>query len=139
MQSESLPVERQILGSCPSLIRSGTTSYSFHSIGTITGTLKGSKREKSKKKNCRHRSLILGNTRLMKIENDTNAGQPKPFSVSDHSLLEFHFLTLGCVGIWLSIAIEASLLCRGSPNPRFGRFKVEICVKEDCDDCQGAL
>ncbi|XP_050260805.1 uncharacterized protein LOC126705692 isoform X4 [Quercus robur] len=57
MQSEPLPVERQILGSNASLIKSGTTSYSFHSIGTITdflftvqGTLKGSKREKSKKK-----------------------------------------------------------------------------------------
>ncbi|KAK9992968.1 hypothetical protein SO802_022671 [Lithocarpus litseifolius] len=64
MQLEPLPVkvERQILESNPSLIRSGATSYSFHSIGTITdslfavqGTTKGSKREKSKKKNCRQR------------------------------------------------------------------------------------
>nr|XP_023904825.1 uncharacterized protein LOC112016496 isoform X3 [Quercus suber] len=41
MQSEPFPVERQILGSNPSLIRGGTTSYSFwnhhwkHKLGKI--------------------------------------------------------------------------------------------------------
>nr|POE98129.1 hypothetical protein CFP56_67119 [Quercus suber] len=64
-------VERQILGSNPSLSRSGTTSYSFHFIGTITdflfavqGTSKGSKREKSKKKKIADKEGTCNKERL---------------------------------------------------------------------------
>nr|POE98127.1 hypothetical protein CFP56_67119 [Quercus suber] len=53
-------VERQILGSNPSLSRSGTTSYSFHFIGTITG----SKREKSKKKKIADKEGTCNKERL---------------------------------------------------------------------------
>nr|POF02709.1 hypothetical protein CFP56_04943 [Quercus suber] len=68
----------------------------------------------------------------------TNGGgdtsRPIPFFVLDHSLSGFHFLTLVCVGFWLSIATKASLLYKGTPNPKFWRFKVEIFVEEDCND-----
>nr|POE98130.1 hypothetical protein CFP56_67119 [Quercus suber] len=59
-----ISVERQILGSNPSLSRSGTTSYSFHFIGTITGTSKGSKREKSKKKKIADKEGTCNKERL---------------------------------------------------------------------------
>nr|POE53884.1 hypothetical protein CFP56_27570 [Quercus suber] len=53
IQSEPFPVEGQILGSNPSLIRGGTTSYSFWNHHW---DVKRQQERRARKKNCKHRS-----------------------------------------------------------------------------------
>nr|POE53883.1 hypothetical protein CFP56_27570 [Quercus suber] len=63
IQSEPFPVEGQILGSNPSLIRGGTTSYSFWNHHW---DVKRQQERRARKKNCKHRRRVFLDVAPMK-------------------------------------------------------------------------
>nr|POF03665.1 hypothetical protein CFP56_34422 [Quercus suber] len=63
IQSEPFPVEGQILGSNPSLIRGGTTSYSFWNHHWA---VKRQQERRARKKNCKHRRRVFLDVAPMK-------------------------------------------------------------------------